>query len=259
MQGVVTVPALLLDIGNTRLKWGLFNGKRIVRTGNIGHARLKDSGFNALTKRLPRHVDNVLVSNVAGQDFATQLARVVGMHCDTDVRFMRSKKQACGVTNSYRQPRRLGVDRWAAMIGARAEMKSALCVVDAGSAITIDAVDRHGQHLGGQIIPGLHLMHRALQSDTAGIKGVRIRSRAPGTGMALFANSTSGAVQAGALNAICGAIDRAVKTMRADGLRPRVFVTGGGVSPILEQLGANVLHRPHLVLQGLATMLQEKG
>jgi type III pantothenate kinase len=180
------------------------------------------------------------------------------MHCSTDVRFMRAEKQACGITNSYRQPRRLGVDRWVAMIGARAESKSALCIVDAGSAITIDALDRHGMHLGGQIIPGLHLMHRALESDTAGIKGLRIRAVAPGTGMALFANSTSGAVQAGAINAICGAIDRAVKTMRAAGLRPKIFVTGGGSSPILEQLSTSVLHRPHLVLQGLAAMLQEK-
>ena len=251
--------SLLLDVGNTRLKWGLFDGNRISRTGNIGHARLKDSGFDALTRRLPQHVEHVIVSNVAGQDFATRLARVVGMHCDTDVRFIRATKQACGVTNSYRQPRRLGVDRWAAMIGARAETKSALCVVDAGSAITIDALDRQGVHLGGQIIPGLHLMHRVLESDTAGIKGLRVRAGAPGTGMALFANSTSGAVQAGALNAICGAIDRSVKTMRANGLRPKIVLTGGGASPILAQLGGNVLHRPHLVLQGLAALLQEKA
>ena len=251
--------ALLLDVGNTRLKWGLFDGERISRTGNVGHARLKDSGFNALTTRLPKHVDDVLVSNVAGQDFATQLARVVGMHCDTDVRFIRAERAACGVTNSYRQARRLGVDRWAAMIGARAESKSALCVVDAGSAITIDALDRQGRHLGGQIIPGLHLMHRALESDTAGIKGVRVRTGAPGTGMALFANSTSGAVQAGALNAICGAIDRAVKTMRSSGLRPKIYLTGGGASPILEQFGGKVVHRPHLVLQGLAAIMQDKG
>ena len=256
MQGVVKDLALLLDVGNTRLKWGLFNGKRISRTGNIGHTRLKDSGFSALTRRLPKQVQQVLVSNVAGQDFATQLARAVGMHCDTDVRFIRAGKQLCGVTNGYRQPRRLGADRWAAMIGARAETKSALCVVDAGSAITIDALDRHGRHLGGQIIPGLHLMHRALESDTAGIKGVSVRAGVPGTGMALFADSTSGAVQAGALNAICGAIDRAVKTMRSAGLRPGIFVTGGGASPVLEQIGGKVIHRPHLVLQGLAAILQ---
>ena len=251
--------ALLLDVGNTRIKWGLFDGERISRTGNMSLARLKDSGFDALTRRLPQHVDNVLVSNVAGQDFATRLARVIGMHCGTDARFVRAGKEACGVTNSYRQSRRLGIDRWAAMIGARAESRSALCVVDAGSAITIDALDRQGVHLGGQIIPGLHLMHRALESDTAGIRGLRIRPVAPGTGMALFANSTSGAVQAGALNAICGAIGRAVKTMRADGLRPKIFLTGGGASPILEQLGSNVVHRPHLVLQGLAAMLQAKA
>jgi type III pantothenate kinase len=253
----VTSRALLLDVGNTRVKWGVFDGKRISRTGNIGHVRLKDSGFSALTRRLPHDVGSVLVSNVAGQDFATQLARVLGMHCNTDIRLIRSEKEAHGITNSYRQPRRLGVDRWAAMIGARAESKSALCIVDAGSAITIDGLNRDGLHLGGQIIPGLHLMHRALERDTAGISGLKVRAGAPGSGMSIFANSTSGAVQAGALNAICGAIERAVKIMRAEGLRPRIVLTGGGASPILKQLGGNVLHRPHLVLQGLAAMLQQ--
>ena len=181
---------------------------------------------------------------------------VLGIHCNVEVRFAHSQKAAFGVTSSYRQPRRLGVDRWAAMIGARAESKSALCVVDAGTAVTIDALDRHGQHLGGQIIPGLHLMARSLKSDTDGIAGVRVRPADPGTGMALFANRTERAIQTGALNAICGAIERAVRIMRAEGLRPRIILTGGGASRILKQLDGKVLHRPNLVLQGLAFMLQ---
>ena len=250
--------ALLLDVGNTRLKWGILDGGRIARTGSIRHETLEESGFTSLTTRLPRKVDEVLVCNVAGQGFATRLARVIGIHCDTDVHFIRTAKEAFGVTNSYRQPRRLGVDRWAAMIGARAESKVALCVVDAGTAVTIDALDRHGQHLGGQIIPGLHLMAGSLRSETNGIGGLRIRPADPGSGMALFANSTERAVQTGALNVICGGIERAVRIMRAEGLRPRIVLTGGGASRILKQLDGKVIHRPNLVLQGLAFMLQSR-
>lgn len=251
--------ALLVDVGNTRLKWGTFDHGRIVRSGIVRHETLHDSGFGALTTRLPRNVDTILISNVAGPGFAAKLTGVLGIHCDAEIHFAHSEKSAFGVENSYRQPRRMGVDRWAALIGARAESKSALCVVDAGTAVTIDALDRQGQHLGGQIIPGLHLMARALKSDTNGISGLRIRPGDPGTGMTLFANSTERAVQTGALNAICGAIERSVRIMRAEGFRPGIILTGGGASRILKQLDGKVLHRPHLVLQGLAFMLQNRS
>ncbi len=249
---------LLLDVGNTRLKWGVSDRDRIVRTGSIRLDELQKAGFNALTTRLPRDVDSILVSNVAGPGFAARLTGVLGIHYDAKVRFARSERSAYGVTNSYRQPRRLGVDRWAAMIGARAEFKKALCIIDAGTAVTIDAIDRDGQHLGGQIIPGLHIMTKSLASHTNGVSGLGKRSSNPGSGMALFANGTGRAVQTGALNAVCGAIERAVRIMRAEGYRPVIILTGGGASRILKQLDGKVIHRPHLVLQGLAYMLQSQ-
>lgn len=248
--------ALLFDVGNTRIKWGALEKGRIARTGSIRHKELHESGFSALTSHLPRDPESILVSNVAGPGFAARLTAVLGIHCDEEVRFARVRKSAFGITNSYRQVRRLGVDRWAGMIGARAESKSALCVVDAGTAVTIDAIDRHGQHLGGQIIPGLRLMASSLESHTNGVGALRKQPVNLGTGMALFANSTGQAVQTGSLNAICGAIERAARIMRSAGLRPRIILTGGGASRILKQLDGKVLHRPHLVLQGLAFMLQ---
>jgi type III pantothenate kinase len=145
------------------------------------------------------------------------------------------------------------------MIGARASWKSALCIVDAGTAITVDAVDRDGHHLGGQIIPGLHLMADALKRGTKGMRELRIRRSDPGTGMELFSNSTEGAVPAGALNAICGGIERSLKIMRADGLRPRVIFTGGGAPRIMSAIDQKSTHCPHLVLQGLAVMLLESS
>lgn len=249
---------LLLDAGNTRLKWGICVDGRLTRTGIFSRDPLTKAGLATLAAKLPRQVDAVLASNVAGPSFGTGLSSVIGLHCDRDVQFARSEREAFGVRNAYRQPRRLGVDRWVAMIGARAESKSALCIVDAGSAITIDALDRNGQHLGGQIIPGLLLMHRSLESDTSGISGVRVRSGDPGAGMALFAKGTERGVQAGALNAICGAIERSVGIMRKEGLRPKIVLTGGGAAPIMKQLGDKVIHRPHLVLQGLAKIVAAK-
>ncbi|MDZ7642851.1 MAG: type III pantothenate kinase [Woeseiaceae bacterium] len=250
--------ALLFDVGNTRLKWGIANDGELRRTGSISHARLAESGFTPLTTRLPTQVDTVLASNVAGQNFATRLSGVIGLHCGSDVHFARTTGRAHGVTNSYRRPRRLGVDRWVAMIGAYAEFRSALCVVDAGTAVTIDAVDRSGRHLGGQILPGLRLMTTALDTDTSDLPAVR---RAPAKGTEpheQFATSTNSAIYYGALGAVCGAIERAVKGLKAERLRPKIVLTGGDASRILNELEGKIAHRPHLVLQGLAVMANDK-
>ena len=251
-------PALLFDAGNSRLKWGVLNGTRISPSGSIDHDALHARGFNSITSRMPRKVSDVLISNVAGTGFATRLSAVIGIHCGADVHFARSERCAFGLTNAYRQPRRLGVDRWVAMIGARAEFSSALCVIDAGTAITIDVVDRSGVHLGGQIIPGLQMMTNALSDQTSDIGRSSRKSADPGQGIQMFAQSTRAALSNGSLGAICGAIERSVRSMRAAGYRPKIVLTGGDASRILKQLEGKVYHRPNLVLYGLAFMLRNK-
>ncbi len=248
--------ALLFDVGNTCLKWGLLEKGKIHRTGNITHSKIHDSGIASLIARLPRQVDRVMASNVAGASFATRLSGVIGIHCNRDIHFARCEKKAFGLTNSYKQPRRMGVDRWVAMIGARSEIGGGLCIVDAGTAVTIDAIDKNGIHLGGQIIPGLALMANALSSEASEISAAKRVPRVPRPGMAVFASNTETAIQSGAVNAICGAIDRAAKVLRSEGYRAKIVLTGGDASRILKQLGDNVLHRPNLVLQGLAFMVK---
>jgi type III pantothenate kinase len=250
------VKALLLDVGNTRLKWGVLDDDRIRRTGHIAMQKIRDEGLGVLTSRLPRGVDTVLVSNVAGATFATRLSGVIGMHCECDVHFAKSGRAACGVRNGYRHPRRLGVDRWVAMIGAWAELESACIVVDAGTAVTIDAIGADGQHLGGQIFPGVRLMLDALAASTSDIPAVR-RQLPATAGLDMFGDTTSKAVQHGAWNAVAGAVDRAITTLRSNAYDPAVVLTGGDASRMLTALGTEPLHRPHLVLQGLARMLQD--
>ena len=119
-------------------------------------------------------------------------------------------------------------------------------------------MDNAGQHLGGQIIPGPRLMTDSLKSETSdiGLVKVPVSDAEPGIGM--FAGNTGAAIQSGTISAVCGAIERAARIMRAAGLRPKIVLTGGDASRILKQLGGNVLHRPNLVLQGLAYMVQSK-
>jgi len=247
--------ALLLDVGNSRIKWGLLEGGRIHKTGHIAQERIRAKGLQVLTGKLPRRVDEVFVSNVAGTSFATRLSGVVGMHCECDVRFARSQKQGWGLRNSYAQPRRMGVDRWVAMVGAWAEFHGTCLVIDVGTAVTLDAIDETGVHLGGQIIPGSAAMTATLAAATSDIPRVRPLSSGSEASMQMFGRSTAAAVREGVQNAIVGAIDRAFDTLQANGSEPTAVLTGGDASRILGALASTPVHRPHLVLQGLAHML----
>lgn len=248
--------ALLLDVGNSRIKWGVLNDGEIRRTGHISRERIRDNGLQVLTTKLPRRVDEVFVSNVAGTSFATRLSGVVGIHCDCDVRFARTEKQGWGVTNSYAQPRRMGVDRWVAMVGAWAGIQDSCLVVDAGTAITLDAIDERGAHLGGQIIAGVGTMATALSAATSDIPLVRPLPVRKGSEMQMFARSTAAAIREGAQNAVAGAVDRAIRTLQSNGYKPTIVLTGGDASRILNALSESPIHRPHLVLSGLAHMLE---
>ena len=247
-----------MDVGNSRIKWGVLEDGAIRRTGHISQERVSQQGLAALTSRLPRGVEEVFVSNVAGTSFATRLSGVVGMHCDVDVHFARSEREACGVVNSYRQPRRLGVDRWVAMIGAWAEFKKTCLIVDAGTAVTIDALDATGRHLGGQILPGVGLMAASLAKETSDIPAVQRKAAGQDIDLAMFANTTAGAVAEGALNAVAGAIERAANVIHDSDAEPVVILTGGDASRILNSLGNTAEHRPNLVLQGLARILEDR-
>lgn len=247
---------LLLDVGNSRLKWGILDDGDIRRTGHISQNRIREEGLTVLTTKLPRRVDVVRASNVAGTSFATRLSGVIGMHCNSDVHFARSEKRGWGVTNGYRQPRRLGVDRWVAMIGAWAQTQSACLIVDAGTAVTMDALDDDGVHLGGQIIPGVETMLNSLSSATSDIPLVKASAKQTVGELKMFGRNTAAAVRGGAHNAVTGAIERSVRTLRANGHDPTIILTGGGASRILGALEGAPLHRPNLVLHGLAVMLE---
>ncbi|HSD69945.1 MAG TPA: type III pantothenate kinase [Woeseiaceae bacterium] len=249
--------SLLFDAGNTRLKWGLYEDGHIGRSGSVTHDALRDTGYAALLTKLPRKVGQVLACNVAGASFATRLSAAIGLHCDADIRFVHSERRAYGVTNGYTTPRRLGVDRWVALIAAYAERHSAAVVVDAGTAVTIDVIDKTGLHLGGQILPGIRLMSSCLSAQTAEIPPQG--RRANPSAQRAFANNTGAAVTNGAFNAVCGAIERAVHAARKAGLRPRIVLTGGDASSILTRLEGSVLHRPNLVLQGLAHIIDTES
>ena len=154
---------LEIDVGNTRLKWRLLN-----EDGNAlrsGTELLKTEPFAFLqVEPLPKRVR---VSCVRGEEFRQLLVKLIGDQWGLLPEFAESKASGMGLMNAYEHPQRLGVDRWLAMLAARQITNGAFCVVDAGSALTMDFVDSAGQHLGGYIVPGLNLQKSSLLQNTA--------------------------------------------------------------------------------------------
>jgi type III pantothenate kinase len=176
------------------------------------------------------------------------------------VSFVESARRLGAVTTRYAEPWRLGADRLVAAIGAFAIAgRRGACVVDVGTAMTVDLVDSQGVHRGGVIVPGPQLMVSSLLEETDGIgkrAGPAAARRRRPAASEFFVRATRDAVETGARFAAAAAIDRAVLESRASlGRMPLVLLTGGAaplVAPLLRT--RRVRHVPDLVLQGLAVL-----
>ena len=217
---------LLVDLGNTRIKWARFDGERLTGLRAAAHAgwRAADYGRRLFgTRTAP---ESMLVASVAGAHVDRMLA-AAARRAGVTARFVRVPRRAAGVTVGYLEPWRLGVDRFVAAVGARQLFDGiAACVVGIGTAMTIDLLGADGVHRGGVIIPAPALMVETLLRST---RGIRRRSRGgPPGASGLFGRSTRAGVVQGSRYAAAAIIDRAVDEARALlGRNPLVVLTGG--------------------------------
>ena len=218
---------LALDIGNTRLKWAQYAspqpGATLLAHGAVFLEAIDDLAENEWKALEPPA--SMLGCIVAGEGVRRRAEEQLELW-DVSPSWVVSSPQACGVTNGYEHPGRLGVDRWVALIGAwhrvlaRGAPRPAL-VVMVGTAVTVDALDHTGRFLGGLILPGFGLMLRALEMGTAGLK-------APTGEVVDFPTNTSDALMSGGADAIAGAIDRMYRKLKArTGHDPVLLMSGG--------------------------------
>jgi type III pantothenate kinase len=149
------------------------------------------------------------------------------------------------VRSGYEDILQLGADRWFAVVAAFEHAGNAVCVVDAGTATTVDLVDAAGQHLGGFILPGVDLMMQSLLDGTGDL--ARLRDRAPAKIVLDPGKTTGSAMRNGAWLATIGLIEQARTRLPAESA---LVVTGGQGGVLAELLGAPFNER--LVLEGLA-------
>jgi len=221
---------LALDVGNTRLKWGLYDspapGAKLMAGGAVfleNIDRLADEDWRALPE--PTHMLGCIV---AGEAIRRRVEEQMELW-DITPHWAVSSPAEAGMTNGYDHPTRLGADRWVAMIGAHARMlhqvnggsPKPMVVVMVGTAVTVEAIDASGKFLGGLILPGHGIMLRALESGTAGL-------RVPTGEVCEFPTNTSDALTSGGTYAIAGAVERMVQHVRQHcSAEPACYMTGG--------------------------------
>lgn len=261
---------LLIDAGNRRLKWAASRGGALEVGDAIDLAAAElERKLAAAWAGLARP-ESVWASCVAGAAVERAIAgacRVWGVR----PAFIEAQARRCGVVNSYARPAELGGDRWAALVGARRlRPRRAVVVVDAGTAVTVDALDAAGVFRGGVILPGARAMRNALARQTAnlgdgggggdgGDGGGPGGDDGDGDAPTALATDTAAAVRAGAWLAVAGGVDRAIAAQLAampgrDG--GKVLLTGGDAVRLAPLLAADTEHAPDLVLRGLAALAE---
>ena len=241
---------LLIDIGNTRLKWavkrpnGIHSGRAFFLKSQPLHR-----SFELAWKNLERPT-RVIAANVAGAAIGDQISQWIRLQWALDVEFVCSRRQDHGVRIAYPDPSKLGVDRWACLLALRHFYLLPACVVDCGTAITLDVLEKTGNHRGGVIMPGLELMKASLLQGTSEI------ADSCGTGRVRLANNTGEAIESGGILAAAGMVEMVLRELEREADASfSLIVTGGDARRVAAQLACRAILAPDLVLQGLAVMI----
>jgi len=239
---------LVVDIGNSRLKWSHV-AKGLWRAGQSVSLQPDLSTLLDQIWRDARPPESILVSNVSGARVAERVHTWTMSNWGLEPKFFRSAARFKTIVNEYKNPEQLGSDRWAAIIGARSLAAGDVCIVDCGTAVTIDVLTRDDRFVGGVIFPGVDLMRDSLLSRTADINEHRASQyEVPG-------RTTAECVTAGSLFGVAGGIDRILTEMTTTLEQPRLYITGGGARILIPLLDYSLEHDPDLVLIGLAQTL----
>jgi type III pantothenate kinase len=236
---------LLLDLGNTRLKWALLDGDTWTTQGAVAWSddieRVLADAWQAL--RGVSQIDGASVVDSAREAHVETIAMRLFGH---KTRWLRTPAEACGVRSAYAEPERLGVDRFLAMVAAYHDGQAPCVLVGVGTALTLDALAVDGRHLGGLIAPGPQLMQQALWGATARVH--------PEPGRVLdAADNTADAVASGCWQAAIALIERFASRMALLlGGSPRLVLGGGDAAVLQPMLALPSRLAEDSVLRGLA-------
>ncbi len=240
---------LLIDVGNSRLKWAFSQAGKLSAHGSAEHAGLVpvEAAQAWLADEPPARI---IAANVAGEVCGQLLAEWAQSHWQLELEFVEVDSGYNEIALAYPDPSKFGVDRWLALIAARRLASTDVAVIDAGTAVTVDVLTAQGQHLGGIIMPGMSLMQQSLQQKTAAIQhGLSVHNRAK---PALLGKDTASCITGGSLYAVTGAIEHLLAKLELQtASRLSVIISGGDADAVQAELTIKSQCVPDLVLQGM--------
>ena len=240
---------LYIDRGNTALKWQLVKHSMLVDEAVFSNDVALPEGLAELAKL---SLCSIYVSSVASNDFCQQLTAWAKENGQPIPVFVESTREAGGVINAYKEAGQLGVDRWLAMIAARSVYAGMLCVVDSGTALTMDFILENGEHLGGVIVPGATLMQHSLLNNTQKIHITDTLNNK------LLGRNTSEAVVFGIEQMLQVFVrEKVAEIEREHNKKATVILTGGHAKVLAKGLSTDVYLEKDLVLQGLKILSKD--
>ena len=255
---------LLVDAGNARLKWAQLSDGSIESVNVVAADHSVEAAVAEMRESISDSLEAIAVSNVAGPALEAALHASFAQTRGISIWYAHSTRAAGGVVNAYARPEQLGVDRWAALVGGRARLRAIdavapLCVVDAGTALTIDALDQDGVHQGGLILPGLSMQRSALLDSTADIAPKARAEIEADQRREMFATDTAAALEHSGAIACAAAVDRCARALGSAASPAHIILTGGDAVALTHWLACDFEICPNLVLEGLAILFAQRS
>jgi len=249
---------LLVDMGNSRMKWATIADGMLSPLSSVAYdrfAELKNDWQNIGV------LEQVWVSCVTEEAHWSSIEQLSQMLWGLTAQRISSLREEHGVSNAYVDAAQLGSDRWATLIAAHQLYSTPVCVVDCGTALTVDGLSAKGQHLGGVIVPGVQMMQSSLNANTAAIStsGYVDDHILP---TSLLANDTASGIINGSWLSVVGVVVKVYESLSEQNNDKVVcLLTGGNAALLAKQLpellrSVSVVD-PGLVLKGLAVMAGE--
>lgn len=247
---------ILIDAGNSCLKMARINDLNEMELDYdiLNYSDLYHVLLNELRDEVP---SEVLVCSVSNPATFHIIADVVHELWRVQPHLIAVEQDKYGLSTSYTNPRSLGSDRWLAMIAARHDFSNTLCVIDCGTAVTIDVVADTGVHLGGLITPGLTLARDSLGIKTSNLPMIE-DSASFNNESSFLAINTQDAILGGSLYQLSAYIERIVSEIKLEfGEDVQCIITGGDADKIQALTYHQFHYRETLVLEGLQIVARE--
>jgi type III pantothenate kinase len=259
---------LLIDAGNSSIKWSLLDSEKLSPQQRVFYR--EKPAIELFKELLEKNIDSckaVIMVSVLGVEFNSNAQQLAKKH-SVSLRNIESIKKLANINNAYKEPHKLGADRFVGMIGAynlinkNQSQKKACIIIDSGTATTIDALDEKGQHLGGLILPGLNLCSSSLLENTQQLSVWN--NPANKTTPTLFAKDTTEAIVSASVMGLAGAIDNICNRMEEKIIeyQPTInierVISGGGAEKLIPQMEHSYQYFSDLLMQGLRVILEKK-